>query len=568
MRKALSLALLVALLASPSRAVGKDDPDFALSKNLDIFYSVYKELSMFYVDTPDAGKLIPAAIDAMLEELDPYTNYIAEKDKEEFTFQTTGEYGGVGSLITPSDTDLIMIKEVYAGTPSAKSGLHAGDRIVSINGESMRGKTVKDVSSRLRGEAGSQARLIVERPRSAKPLNIDITREVIKLGSVEYYGLVGDRTGLISVRAFETNCAEELKKAFLDLRDKQGAKRILIDLRNNPGGLLEEALQIVNFFVRSDSKLLSTLGRRKNQDRVYTAFRQPLDTVMPLGVIINRGSASASEIVAGALQDLDRAVVFGQRSFGKGLVQATREVAYDGYLKVTVAKYYTPSGRCIQALDYSHRDENGAVGYVPDSLIHEYHTAGGRTVYDGGGISPDVQLTPIKYKPVTYAVMAADFPFRYYLSQLERGATLAVDAEGRMTDAAYEDFVSWMVKQPSTLKYKTRTQEQLERVRKLAEAEDLLKDCGEALSALELKVKADLGRDLREASGELRPLIEAEWHLASGLRRAAIAHAAKSEAQLIEALATFEDDAKCRGLLDGSMASHAGDKVKRAEAKK
>lgn len=565
MRKALPL-LLLCLLLPPLAQAGSDDKDFQVSKNLDIFFSVFKELNMFYVNEPDVDKLIPVAIDAMLEELDPYTNYIPEKDKEDFTFQTTGEYGGVGSLITPSDTDLIMVKEVYAGTPSQKSGLRAGDRFLSIDGESMRGKKVSDVSGKLRGLAGDKLRVVIERPRESKPLSIDITREVIKLGSVDYYGMLTDgadnKTGYISLRGFETNAAEELKAAFLDLRDKRGAKRVVIDLRNNPGGLLDEALQIVNFFVGEDSKLLSTLGRRKNQDRVYTAFRQPLDTVMPLSVLVNRGSASASEIVSGALQDLDRAVVLGQRSFGKGLVQATREVAYDGYLKVTVAKYYTPSGRCIQALDYANRDENGAVGYVPDSLIHEFKTRGGRSVYDGGGISPDVMLDPIKYKPVTYAVMAADYPFRWYLSLLEANRQLPVDAEGHMTDDAYREFIAWMKARPG-FAYKTRSQEALERVKRLLELEELMPSAQAAYDSLAAIVAPNLDRDLWQAVGELKPIIEGEFILAKSLRKGAIAHAVTQDKQLKQALATITDDAKCRRILSGAEASHAGDKVKR-----
>lgn len=537
-----------------------DDRDFKISKNLDIFFSVFKELNMSYVEEPDPDRLIPTAIQSMLSELDPYTTYIPEKDREAYKFHIDGEYGGVGSIIALSaDTNLINVREVYAGTPSYKAGLRAGDRFLAIDGESMRGKRVDEVSSRLRGKAGETIKVEIERPGVSKPLTFNIKREAIKLGALEYYGMLDDEVGYISLTGFESGCAEAIRKAFLDLRNNRGAKRLVLDLRGNAGGLLDESLQIVNFFVPEGLQILSTRGRRKAADRIYTSFRLPLDTVMPMAVLINRSSASASEIVAGALQDLDRAVILGQRSFGKGLVQATREVAYDGYLKVTTAKYYTPSGRCIQAIDYSTRDEDGAVDYVPDSLISAFKTRHGRTVYDGGGISPDVMLAERKYNPVCLSVVMGDYPFRYALSFLESGKPMPLGPDGRMGDAAYADFVDFMKSQPK-FTYKTASQDAYERMVKMAKAEGLYDGAKDAIEALRAPMAANIDRDMADAKEQVRPLVEDEMIRAVKYRKAAIAHALQYDDQLKTAVEVLTDDARYRGLLDGSVASHAGDK--------
>lgn len=536
------------------------DRDFKISKNLDIFFSVFKELNLSYVDTPDPDRLIPTAIGAMLSDLDPYTSYIPEKDREAYKFQVDGEYGGVGCIISLSaDTNLINVKEVYAGTPSDKAGLRSGDLILSIDGESMRGKNVAEVSDRLRGKAGETIKVEIERPGQGRPTTKSIRREVIKLDAVDYYGMVDAETGYIGLRSFESGCAAAIREAFLDLRDRQGARRLVLDLRGNSGGLLDESLQIVNFFVGEGQKMLSTKGRRKAAERIYTAFRQPLDTVMPLAVMINRASASASEIVAGALQDLDRAVVVGQRSYGKGLVQATREVAYDGYLKVTTAKYYTPSGRCIQAIDYSQRDESGAVGYVPDSLISEFKTRGGRSVYDGGGISPDVMLAERSFKPVCFSVVYGDYPFRYVVSLLAAGKPMPIDERGKISDATYDDFVEFMKRQKK-FTYKTASQDAYEKLVRAAKAEGLYADAQAALDALAKPMAADIDRDMADAKEQVRPFVEDEMVRQRGYRKAAVAHALQYDEQLRSTLELLGDGARYRGLLDGSVLSHAGDK--------
>lgn len=554
-----SVAALASVAAVALVSASKDEHEFKMSKNLDIFFSVVKNLDLYYVDEPDPDRLVPTAIDAMLDGLDPYTTYIPEKDKEDYKFQIDGQYGGIGAVIQKSDTDLIQVREIYAGTPSDKAGLRPGDRFVSINGESMRGQDVASVRSRLRGKAGETLKAVIERPGVAKTLSVDMKRDIVKLDAVEYYGMVDSCVGYIGLRSFETDCAEAVRKAFVDLRDNQGAKSVILDLRGNTGGLLDESLQIVNLFVPQGSKMLQTKGRRKAMGRIYTAQREPVDTVIPLAVMINRGSASASEIVSGALQDLDRAVITGQRSFGKGLVQATREVAYDGLLKLTTAKYYTPSGRCIQAIDYSHRDENGAVGYVADSLITEFHTKGGRPVFDGGGISPDVLLASSVYKPVVVALLYTDQFFAYYVDQAKQGKAIVLAPGDKVDDKLYDDFKAFVKNRPD-FKYRTAAQDAYDKLEAAAKSDGLYEASKSQFDALKASCQADLARDMDLAKDDICRLLEDEVVRSREKRRASIRHNIQYDDQLAETVKLLHDTGRFSGLLSGSVPSHAGDK--------
>ncbi len=567
MKKRIILPAAIILAAAIGLiSMSRDDREFKISKNLDIFFSIVKELNLYYVEDPDPDRIVPAAINEMLAELDPYTTYIPEKDKDEYQMAIDGEYGGVGAIIQKSDTDLIQVREIYAGTPSNKAGLKAGDRILSIDGESMRGRNVEYVRSKLRGKAGVTIKTEIERPGTPKKLTIDITRDVVKLPAVEYYGMVDSETGYIQLRSFEKDCAKAIKEALLDLRDKQGAKRLILDLRGNTGGLLDESLDIVNLFVPSGSELLQTRGRRSAMDRTYKALRQPVDTLMPMAVMINRGSASASEIVSGALQDLDRAVIVGQRSFGKGLVQATREVAYDGYLKLTTAKYYTPSGRCIQAIDYSNRDADGAVGLVADSLISEYKTRNGRSVYDGGGISPDVVTTAQTYRNVTVALVYTDQIFSYVISRIRKGDPLTLDADGHISDADYNDFITY-VGTRDNFKYRTVSQDAYDKLVAAAKADGVYDSKAKEFEALKETCQADLKRDMLLAKDEIRPLMEDETIRSTQLRRAGLAHNLQYDNELAETVKLLSNNAKVKGLLNGTVSSHAGDKRSSAKQK-
>lgn len=552
-------AVIAAAAAVALVAAKRDDHEFKVSKNLDIFFSVFKELNLNYVEQPDPDRLVPAAISSMLQQVDPYTVYIPEEDREEYQFSIDGEYGGIGCVIALSDTNLIGAREIYRDTPSHKAGLKVGDRFLSIDGESMRGKDVTYVRSKLRGKPGTVVRCVVERPGAPKPVNVDITREIVKIETVEYYGMIDNEVGYILLRSFETGCADAVRKAFLDLRDNKGAKKVILDLRGNSGGLLDESLQIVNLFVPKGSAILETRGRRRTLTLTHTAKREPVDTIMPLVVMINRGSASASEIVAGALQDLDRAVITGQRSFGKGLVQATREVSFNGLLKVTTAKYYTPSGRCIQAIDYSSRDENGAVSYVPDSLITEYKTRGGRPVYDGGGISPDVLLDADKFSQVTIALSYYDLVFRFIASTLDNGNLPPFGADGHLTDETFDKFVAF-IKENKDFKYTSAAQNAYEKLVAAAKQEGAYEADKDKFEALRQTCTADVERDIRRAKSEIAPMIEEETVRATKMRREAIGYSLQYDKQLTETVKLMHDADRFDGLLSGTVASHAGDK--------
>ena len=364
--------------------------DFKLSKSLDVFFTLFRELDIFYVDNIDPEKLVNTGIAAMLESLDPYTEYYSEEDKGDFEFITTGKYGGIGALIQKTG-NVARVMDIYEGSPSQIVGINVGDYITKIDGASLTTFTHEQISMRLKGEPGSKVTLEIKDSFTDSIFSKTLIRQRIVIPSVPYSGLIEKEIGYVRLASFTMGCADELKKSIVDLRS-HGAKKIILDLRGNPGGLMDEAVKIVNFFVPKNRLVVYTQGKTKQFDSRYFTNDQPMDTLIPLVVLVNSGSASASEIVAGALQDLDRAVIVGTRTFGKGLVQTTRKLSYGGQLKVTTAKYYIPSGRCIQAIDYSHRNDDGSVGHIPDSLIKSFKTKVGRVVYDGGGITPDITL--------------------------------------------------------------------------------------------------------------------------------------------------------------------------------
>ena len=386
------IAGLVVLLLSAGFATLKNN-DLELVKNLDIYYTLFRELNMFYVDETDPEELVTTSIEAMLSSLDPYTTYIPESEMDDFQFQTTGEYGGIGSLIRRSG-DQVIIAEPYEGFPAAKAGIRAGDIILEVEGQSTKDLEIETVSDILKGKPGTELNLLIERPGTVKPMEFLMKRETISILNVPYYGMLDAHTGYIRLSNFTTGASKEVEHALQKLKENPDFRSLVLDLRSNPGGLLIEAVRICNLFVDKGELIVSTHGKMSQWDSEYVTTREAVDDKIPLAVLVNRGSASASEIVAGALQDLDRAVIIGQRTFGKGLVQTSRPLKYNAQLKVTTAKYYIPSGRCIQALDYTHRNEDGSVGLIPDSLISEYQTRHGRLVYDGGGIQPDFEVIP------------------------------------------------------------------------------------------------------------------------------------------------------------------------------
>ena len=546
---------------------GSDKRNFEIIKNLDIFYSVFKELNTYYVDETDPKKLVKTAIDEMLESLDPYTNYIPEEEMEDFKFMTTGEYGGVGSIISMSDTCYVMFREVYQDMPADRAGIHNGDYIVEINGKDAKGFKVSDVSDQLRGEPGTDAKVKIWRPGEPKLIDKTIRREKVAINPVSFYGMLDGETGYIDMNNFTQDCAKEVKKALNDLKTNYGAKKLILDLRDNPGGLLDEAISMVSLFVPKGSEVLKTKGKISMYDKTYKTTSEPVDTEIPIVVLVSRRSASASEIVAGALQDLDRAVIVGQRTFGKGLVQSTREISYKGGLKLTTAKYYIPSGRCIQAIDYSHRDKDGAVGLVPDSLISEFKTAHGRTVYDGGGVSPDVHVTLPNIANITYALVANDLIFRYCVNYRAKHPTIAPASEYKLTDAEYNEFCDFVSSQPK-FTYKSETNEELKKLVKAAQRDSYYESNKQLFDDMAKALEPNLKKDLELAKEEVVELIESEMLIDYYYHRGAALHSLMADPEVKSALETINSDTQYSGLLDGSVASHAGDKRNSIEKSK
>ena len=535
-----------------------DKKNFDIVKNLDIFYSVFRELNTYYVDDTDPDKLIKTGIDEMLGSLDPYTTFIPESEMEDFKFMTTGEYAGIGSLISKID-DYVVVAEPYEGFPAQMAGLKAGDKILEIDGVSMLKKNTSDVSNRLKGAANTTLKIKVERPGVKKPLDLELTRKSIQINAVPYYGMVNDHTGIIILDNFTQDCSREVENAFLDLKEKQKASKIILDLRGNPGGLLDEAIKIVNLFVPKGSEIVSTRGKVKQWDKIYTATRQPIDTIMPIAVLISRGSASASEIVAGALQDLDRAVIVGQRSFGKGLVQATRSLTYNTKLKVTTAKYYIPSGRCIQAVDYTHRNDDGSVGYVPDSLISEFKTRKGRPVFDGGGVSPDIKVNTERYSNITFALVAQQVMFKYATQFCISNPTIAAPSSFEVNNATFAEFKKFVLEQKD-FKYESRSQEMLKKLKETAEREEYYKASANEFQALENVLKLDINKDLDLFSSEIKELLSLELMRRYYYQKGAIQFGLRNDNELTEAINTLNSNDQYNGLLTGAILSHAGDK--------
>lgn len=560
-KKTLCIAGSVVLIGAVSTlfySFKGDKRNFEIIKNLDIFYSVFKELNAYYVDETDPQKLVRKAIDEMLASLDPYTNYIPEEEMDDFRFMTTGEYGGVGSIISLSDTCYVMFREIYEGKPADRAGLRNGDYIVEINGKDAKNMKVNDVSDNLRGEAGTEAKVKVWRMGEKKLIEKSIKREKVQINPVSFYGMLDAQTGYIDFNNFTQDCSKEIVKALNELK-KQGAKKLILDLRDNPGGLLDEAIKIVNLFVPKGSEVLSTRGKISMYDKTYKAPSAPIDTEIPIAVLISRRSASAAEIVAGALQDLDRAVIVGQRSFGKGLVQSTREIEYNGGLKLTTAKYYIPSGRCIQAIDYSHRDKDGAVGFVADSLISEFKTKGGRKVFDGGGVSPDIHVTLPEISNIIYALVANDLIFRYAVRYRMQHTSIAAPENFKLSDSDYADFCNFVSSQPK-FTYKSESNEELKKLISAAKRDKYYDDNKGLFDQMQTSLAPNLQKDLASARTDVQILLENEILTSYYYQRGAAKHAVQNDPEIKKALETIENEPTYTGLLNGTVASHAGDK--------
>jgi carboxyl-terminal processing protease len=508
LRRRIGAILLIVLIPVGSVLfLSFSNDDFKLVKSLEIYYSLFRELNLFYVDETNPEELVENSINGMLKELDPYTTYIPESDREDFNFMTTGEYGGIGSLIRRSG-DYAIIAEPYEGYPAALSGLRAGDTILAIDGKSMKNMEINQISDRLKGKPRTPLSITVRRYGFAEDLEISLVREKITISNVPFYGMLNENTGYIRLSNFTTGAARETRDALIELKKDPGLESLVLDLRGNPGGLLIEAVDVANLFVSKGQEIVNTKGRVKQWYQEYHTRYSPVDTSLFLIVLVSRGSASASEIVAGSLQDLDRAVIIGQRTFGKGLVQTTRELSYNSRLKVTTAKYYIPSGRCIQALDYSKRNDDGSVGHIPDSLISEYLTRNGRKVYDGGGIQPDIATDPESLSQISISLITQNVIFDFATIYAAGHNLIDPVHDFEITDSDYEDFIHFVSSRDFT--YETHSEESLRKLISMAKREKYFELAEEEFSALEDKLAHNNEKDLNTFKDEIIQLLREE----------------------------------------------------------
>lgn len=488
-----------------------DDKVFQVAKNLDIFNAIVKELDLFYVDSIDANKTIREGIDNMLYGLDPYTVYYPEDNKSELEQMIKGSFGGIGSIIMYNPKmKRSLISEPFADTPAAKAGLRAGDVLVSIDGKDLTGKNNQEVSEMLRGQVGTQVRIKIDRPTADggfQPMEFDLVRQSIQTKPIPYATIMQDSIGYINLSTFSGNPSKEFKKAFQDLK-KKGATSLIIDLRDNGGGLLDESVEIANLFVPRGKTIVTTKGKIKQASNTYKTLREPLDTEIPIAVLVNGGTASSSEILSGALQDLDRAVIIGNRTFGKGLVQVPRSLPYGGTLKLTTSKYYIPSGRCVQAIDYAHRNEDGSVARIPDSLTTVFHTAAGREVRDGGGVMPDIELKQERLPNILFYLLRDNLMFDYATDFVLKNPSIAPAQDFVLSEADYNDFKAKV--KTADFKYDQQSEKLLKTLKEAAEFEGYLSESSEEFAQLEKKLSHDLDRDLDYFSKDIRKMISQE----------------------------------------------------------
>ena len=478
---------------------------FDIAKNLDIFATLYKELNTYYVDEVNPNKAIKTGIDAMLGSLDPYTNYIPEDEIEDYRFMTTGQYGGIGAVIAKRKDHTLVIMP-NQGFPADKAGLKIGDEILEIDGIDLVKKNNGDVSKLLKGQAGTVVKLKIKRFGKPDPIMLEITRARIKVDNVPTYALVTPEIGYVKLSDFMSEAGKDVRKAVVELKEK-GAKKIILDLRDNPGGLLNEAVNVCNLFVPKDKEVVTTKGKVAEWNKTYRALNPPLDTDIPIVVLTNSRSASASEIVSGTLQDYDRGVLIGQRTFGKGLVQATRPLTYNSQLKITTAKYYIPSGRCIQAIDYSHRNEDGSVGKIPDSLKQTFKTVSGRLVYDGGGVAPDIVTEKQTVAPITIGIESKGLFFDYATEYYWSHPTIAAPQAFQLTNAEMDAFYKWLA--DKDFDYTTKVEasiKDLETHAKKEQSYDAIKD---QLESLRKKLSHSKEQDLVKFREEVKEVLEA-----------------------------------------------------------
>ncbi len=540
LKKIKTLLLIISFIALSFVSNAQKNNDFEISKNLEIFTTLYRQLHLNYVDNINSGDLMKKGIDAMLDDLDPYTVFIPEAEIEDYKLLTTGQYGGVGALIHQNG-EYVIVSDPYEGFPAQKAGLIPGDKILEVNKQSAKGKSVSDISAILKGQPGTTITLLIEREGEAKPIEKTLNREEIKLLNVPYFGVVGKSTGYIKLTGFTQDAGKEVKEALLKLKEKDNITSLILDLRGNGGGLLQEAVNIVNLFVDKGQLVVSTKGKVEERNYSHMTTTNAVDSKIPLVVLVDRGSASASEIVSGAIQDLDRGLIIGQKTFGKGLVQNIFPVSYNSQVKITIAKYYIPSGRCIQAIDYSHKGEDGSADKIPDSLKTAFKTKNGRIVYDGGGIEPDFPMESEKLSNISASLITKYHIFNYANYFKRKNASIANAKDFKITDAIYDDFIKFL--SGKEYDYTTKSEKNLQDLKAIAEKENYFEAIKNEYQALKDKLMHDKNEDLLKNKEEIKLLLKDEISSRYYYQKGRIESSLADDKEIIKSIEVMADQA-------------------------
>lgn len=541
--------LIVLLFFYSSLIFGQSGNNFEISKNLDIYATLFKEINKNYVDEIDAGEIMKTGIDAMMESLDPYTVYISEAEVEDFKFITTGQYGGIGAMIH-TEGDFVIISEPYEGKPAELYGLKAGDKILEVDGQSMKGKSTSDVSSLLKGQPGTKVSILIERPGTDSPIEKELERQVVKIDNIPYYGILKNDIAYIKLSGFTQNAGKEVKDAFMEMKGKQELEGVILDLRNNGGGLLQEAVNICNIFLDKGKPIVSTRGKLASKNQSYKTTMAPVDINIPLAVLVNGSSASASEIVAGAIQDHDRGVIVGQQTFGKGLVQNVIPLTYNSQAKITVARYYIPSGRCIQEIDYTKKDKNGHSIEKPDSLTAAFQTKNGRVVYDSHGIKPDVKVKAEQVSDLTIALMN-EFLFFSFATQFTLEHEQIDEPEVfTVSDSIFEQFVSYI--NLHGYEYTTEVEESLKSLKETAEKEDLFASMSDDYYDMLNKVNEIKKGDVYKYKEEIEMILRLEIISRYYYQKGKIISSMQADHELEKAIELLHQNQEYLAILSGS----------------
>ena len=547
--KTRTLLFIATLVASSILLTAFGSRNFEIAKNLDIFASLFRELVINYVDDVNPAELMKTGIDEMLYSLDPYTNFIPESQIEDMRFMTTGQYGGIGALISTRG-QYTIITEPYEGFPAFKAGLLPGDRILEISGQSVVGMNSEDVRELLKGQPGTTINLLIERQGEPQPLNKPLTREVVTISNIPYYGMLNQTTGYIKLTGFTQNAGREVRDAFNQLRQNEAFESLVLDLRGNGGGLLNEAVNITNLFVEKNKLVVSTQGKLAERNSSHRTLNNPIDTEIPLVVLVDRGSASASEIVAGAIQDFDRGVVIGHRTFGKGLVQNIIPLSYNTQLKVTIAKYYIPSGRCIQAIDYAQQNEDGSGAMIPDSLKKAFTTANGRVVYDGGGIEPDIFVQPQMISNISIALITRYLIFDYVNHFYRNNRSIPPAGEFEITDAIYQDFMAFL--SDKDYEYETRSERLLAELKEASKNEQYFGAIEPEFEALRNKVMHNKEEDLKTFRPEISYILKEEIASRYYYQKGRVQASLSNDREVAKALEILSNGSGYRSILAGN----------------